>query len=565
MDSLSYIAQNLHWFVILLGSLIFFHELGHFLVAKACDVKVLRFSLGFGPRLLGFTRGETEYRVGLLPFGGYVKMLGEMGPDGTSSSVPEEDRSRAFSAKSVWQRIAIVAAGPAFNFVLAYVIYAAMFTGVRTFGDTRLGIVSAGDPAFQAGIRPGDRIVSIEGVDVTRWEELREQIAHRPGEPLKVTYERGPKRFTTIVEPESRKESNIFQEIETRGKIGVSLQYLKPTVAVVDPESPAADAGVQTDDTILTVNDQQVEAWHEVRQALAGSIDRAAVTLTLQRGEQEKTLTLKPTDFPPALEADTFSAANTADGYTGLVNKDTIVTEVEPDTPAQLAGLAPGDRLLRLGIKREGQTLEEPIEVWGIDLAAFSGVDARSQFVLTVQRGREVLKREFRLEEREEKDEFKNVRTRYVFGAKHDTEVVGTYVYERHVNVFESLALAARQLAEDTTVIAKGVALIAQRRLSLDNVGGPIMLFVIAEKSAKRGWDYFFRIMAMISVNLGLINLLPIPVLDGGHLMFLGVEAVRRRPPSMRFREIAQLVGFAILLLLMILVLRNDFLKYVLG
>ena len=144
-----YILQNLHWFVILIGALVFFHELGHFLVAKACRVRVLRFSLGFGPKLLSFERSGTIYQISLLPLGGYVKMLGEA----PGAEVPSDERQWAFAERPLWQRTAIVLAGPVFNFMLAYVVYVTMFVGVHTFGATKLGVVSVGDPAWEAGLR----------------------------------------------------------------------------------------------------------------------------------------------------------------------------------------------------------------------------------------------------------------------------------------------------------------------------------------------------------------------------------------------------------------------------
>lgn len=556
-----YVLQNLHWFVIFISALVFFHELGHFLVAKACGVKVLKFSIGFGPRLFGFRRGETEYAVGALPLGGFVKMLGEV--PGSEQEIPPEDAPRAFNNRPVWQRSAIVLAGPVFNFALALVVYFFMFTGVQSFGDTKLGIVNPGEPAWNAGLRPGDRVVAIDGEPVTQWNELRERIGARPGETVAVTFERGDERRTVHLSTAARDEANVFQETETRGKIGVSLQYLKPIIAVIDPDSPAARAGAQSGDVIEKVNGEPIEAWHEVRAALREVRPGEPIQLGLRRGERSIDASFVAEPPVEGLDPELFSSADTLHGYTGLVNKESVVVSVEPDTPAAEIGLAPGDRLLRLGVRRDGELIEKPIGVWAVDLV--NGVDAREQFVLTYQRGREVRSAELQLAQREERDEFQNVQTRHVFGAKNDPEMLGTYVVERNVGPMEAAGEATLQVGEDMTLIAKGLGKLVQGDIPLDSMGGPIMLFVIAEKSAKRGFADFLRMMAVISVNLGLVNLLPIPVLDGGHLMFLGLEAVRRRPPSLRVREVANFVGLAILLLLMVLVFKNDLFRFVLG
>jgi regulator of sigma E protease len=558
-----YILANLHWFILLLGALVFFHELGHFLVAKACGVRVLRFSLGFGPRLFGFTRGETEYLISALPLGGYVKMLGET----PGVEVPPEDAGRSFAHKSVWQRSAIVVAGPVFNLILALTVYFGMFTGTQTFGDTRLGIVSVGEPAWNAGLRPGDKIVAVDGEPVGDWDALREHIGTRPGEALRMTYERDGSEHVVTLHPEAKDEANVFQEAEKRGRIGVSARYIKAIVGVVDSESPAALAGVHTGDRVLRVNGQPVAAWHELRAKVRSTASGAPVRLVIARDGGEREVTVQPnTARPQGLDADLFSSADTTDGYTGLVSAESLVAKVEADTPAAELGLVQGDRPVALKmIRSDGSSVERPIGSYFIDLAAFSGLDARNRFVLTWQHGREILQKPLELEAREQKDEFKNTRTEYVFGAQNDDATLDTYTYDRDVGPVEALREAAKQVGADMGLIATGLSKLVSGKLSFDNMGGPIMLFVIAEKTAKRGPATYLRAMAMISVNLGMLNLLPIPVLDGGHLMFCLVEAVRRRPPSLRFRELANMVGLALLLLLMVLVLKNDILRYVLG
>ena len=558
-----YILQNAHWFIILIGALIFFHELGHFLVAKACDVKVLRFALGFGPKLFGFAKGETEYQVRALPLGGYVKMLGEI--PGEEEEIAPGDEGRTFDSKPIWQRAAIAFAGPAFNLILAFIVYFFMFTGTHQFGDTKLGIVSKGQPAWQAGLRAGDKILAVNGQEMGHWEELRQAISTNPGKDLHIDYERGGQRHSGTIRPAAHNQENVFKEKETKGRIGISLQYLKPIVALIDPSSPAAIAGIQNGDLILSIANNKVDAWHEVRQNLANLAVGSSLEMLVQRSDEELKIVFTTAEFPEGLKMESFSSAD-ALSYTGLVNLDTVIQNVEPDSPAAVAGLAINDRLLSVAIESEGNLQPAtPIGVWAIDLSSFQGSDARSTFHLTYQRGQEIKKTNLILQAREETDDFKNKRTVYHFGASNDTSVLGTYLIQRDVGLLEAAYEANLQVIEDSGLIIKGIAKIVQGVIPLDTMGGPIMLFVIAEKSAKRGWDFFFRMFAMISVNLGILNLLPLPVLDGGQLMFLGYEAIRRQPPPMRFRELANLFGIAMLLLLMVLVFHNDIIRYVLG
>ena len=285
---MSYILHNAHWFILLVGALVIFHELGHFLFAKAFDVKVLRFSVGMGPRLLSVQVGETEYQLSLLPIGGYVKMLGETSDDdpeavdaAEQAELSEEERGRSFAAKPLYQRVAIILAGPFFNFLLAGVVYLLMFQGSHTVGDTRLGIVTPGGPAAQAGLLPGDRVRSINGRPVYTWDSLRDAIAAGSEAPIQLEVERlnGPHRLT--IQPDSGDDGPRASAHPRR--VGISLQYIAPVVALPDGQSPAARAGLQDGDEILEVNGVAVVAWHEVRLQVAALSPRLPIELRVRR------------------------------------------------------------------------------------------------------------------------------------------------------------------------------------------------------------------------------------------------------------------------------------------
>src|SRR5512132_4060217 len=184
--------QNLGYTAVLLGVLVTVHELGHFLVAKACNVKVLRFSVGFGPALLKFHRGETEYRLAIVPLGGYVKMAGDM----PYEELPPEDAARGFLAQPPWKRGLIVAAGPVFNLVFPVLVYFFVFFGAHQAESTRIGAVEPGLPAAEAGLRPGDRILKVDGEKVETFGELRDALQPRYGKEITLTVERDGKAFT---------------------------------------------------------------------------------------------------------------------------------------------------------------------------------------------------------------------------------------------------------------------------------------------------------------------------------------------------------------------------------
>lgn len=556
------IIQNFGYFVVFIGSLVFFHELGHFLVAKFFDVKVLSFSLGFGPELVSFQRGETTYRLALLPLGGYVKMAGEL----PGMEMSPQDLPRALTSKPLWQRTAVVAAGPLANFLLAWVVYFGMFVGPQTFDDTILGVVSRGDPAWSAGIRPGDKLLSINGEALNQWRDVIVAVGSRPGEELMVEYQRAGTVYSAKVTTRTEEGENVYREKQSRGKMGILNYFVKPYVAVIDVESPAARAGLKTGDRVTHVGETPIEAWHELRQALAAIPTNSPIKLRVERGESHQEMSFHGEQAPPDMPTNIFSSADTPSAYTGLVSLEAMVKEVENATPAAHAGIQAGDRVVRISMKTpEGAFVEKPIGVWSTDLAAFQGVDARNEFTLKVQRGREFFTTQVKLATEELTDDFKNVRTRYIFGASNDRTLFRPYRYEKNLGFIEALGFAGRQVLDDMSLIAEGMSKLVTGVVPLDDLGGPIMLWVIAEKSARRGLQDYLRWLAVISVNLGLLNLMPIPVLDGGHLLMFGIEAVRRKPPSTRVREIANLVGMVLLLFLMVIVFSNDIMRFILG
>ncbi|GEJ55519.1 site-2 protease family protein [Anaeromyxobacter diazotrophicus] len=543
--------------VLLLGGLIFVHELGHFVAAKLLGVKVLRFSIGFGPRLFGFTRGETEYRVASLPLGGYVKMAG----DDPSEEVKPEDRGRGFLEQQPWRRFVIAAAGPGMNLVFPVLVYLAL--GLAQNGQLvagpRVGSLSPGSPAAEAGLEPGDRIVSVAAPGeapkpVRYFNDLRDLVSPHPGEPLTFEVERDGRRLPPLtLTPARERESNPI-ETTWRGVIGVTPAY---SPAVVAPVARGAAGPLEPFDLVASVNGKKVAHAGELRRALdAARCGPVALEVLREQGVSAPGATVST--YRPVALADVPTCAGGAPTFAVAdPGVSTFIAAVAPGGPAEQAGLRRGDALAAVN---------------GHPVRSFRDVNARAAefkagqpVELALRDGRKVT---LVPGERTELDEMtREPQKKLVLGFFPEQRALvesSALLVERVPLAMGPLeagraALAGVHEAVRLTVVS--LAHIVTGQLSFKTVGGPIMLFSIASKAAEEGLQSFLFTMALISVNLGLMNLLPIPVLDGGHLATCLVEGVTRRPLSIRAREIANLVGIILLVMLMIAVFKNDIVR----
>lgn len=431
------------YFIIALGVLVFIHEFGHFIVAKSQGIGVEKFSLGFGPKLLSFRYGETEYLISALPLGGYVKLRGE-DPQEADQSDP-----RSFSARPVWHRLKVVLAGPLMNLALALVFLPLVFMIGRMEPAylqeaPQLVGVELDSPAAQAGLLKGDQILEVDEKPVKNWKALLDEVILRGGETLRLKVARGGQ--------------TLLKEV---------------TVAQVAGDSGPGTLGIE-----------------------------------------------------PHF----------------ILGNEALIDEVMPGSAAMAAGLKPGDRVLSL----DGQN----VPGWSQMVERINKSEGRPLQVLIERDG---TSRSFSVQPR--RDEASG---RWLVGIKKDFEKHAPRMVERKYPFFAAVVEGTKEnvkLAKMTYVV---LGRLVTGKLSYKTLGGPIRIAQASASAARAGVSHFLYFLAFLSIQLGLMNLLPIPVLDGGHVLFYSIEGIIRRPLSMRVRGMMENAGFVLLLGLMVLITFND-------
>jgi len=434
-------------FAFVLGVLVFVHELGHFLAAKRVGIRVLKFQLGFNPTVISFRRGDTEYGIGALPLGGYVKMAGD-----TEDEVRRDDSGRVvrqpdeFLSKTKWERFQVLIMGPAMNVLLALVLTTiVLYQGaeVPAYEDQPVvvGVTMPDSPAAKAGIVPGDRIMSVADHRVDTWEQFLIAIGTRPNRELTLDLLHNGQAVTRKVTPTVPPGQSRFEV----GDIGV-LPDVHPHITHVNEGEPADKAGIKAGDVVVAVNNETMTFRPELIKIIASHPEQTITVTVLREGRK--------------IEIPVVPARGGCTGVSGTVG--CIGVSMQEATKS----FKPG-----------------PIEAIGLSV-------------------------------------------------KKNIEYAG--------------------------LIGQTVWGLVTRETSPKQLMGPVAIAQMSGESAALGWVSLFSFMAMISLNLGLVNLLPIPVLDGGHIFIMALEGIARRDFSVRVKEKMLLAGFVVILMLMVTVIYND-------
>ncbi len=541
--------MDLLYFIILTSSLIFVHEFGHFVFAKAFGVKVLTFSLGFGPKILRFRGRETEYCIGLLPLGGYVSMLEES----KAEVVHPEDRNRTFESLPVYKRLLIVLAGPAMNLVFPVLLYFSVFISSATFLPPTVGVVLPGHPA-DGKLKPGDRIMSINGEDVGTFDEVKRIVSRSPGHVLVFRVFRDDHYVDVDVVPEETVERRELDISERVGAIGVQPSAPAAVIGVPSSDSPAYRAGLRTFDVVTNVSGKPIRRFMDLEDVLDQN-----------RGETVPVTYMRPVPVAGALGGlsdmavfETGVVALTPDasgddllGRTGIELADLYASTVPEESYFYKAGLRVGDKVLDLdGV---------PLPAWSaFRERMLAEPDRPHRIQYLAARDGKVRYGTFQMRREDFVDEHGQTFARYVMQVAHWVPLAPEGLVEHPSPVRYAFGKAIEETSDVTRFIVIGIVRLIEGRLSLDSLSGPITIYEVAGEEGRKGPDYFVWVMAVLSINLGLLNLLPIPVLDGGHLVFFVAEAVMRRPLPLRFREVAHIIGMAVVVALMALAFKND-------
>lgn len=440
--------------ILLLGPLIAIHEFGHYIVARKLGVKVLVYSIGFGPTLIKWTSKKSgiQYQLSALPLGGYVKMLDER-----EGNVAEEDLSKAFNRQHPWKRIAIVAAGPLINLVLAVVLFWVLFLPAQEQLNTRVGKIIPDTPAATVHMQQGDKIVAIDGTKVETWEKLSYALVDRVGETgnISIQAERSGETKTFQLPIQDFLKDQSQSPLEELGFLPYRPQ-VPAVVSKLTADGAAIRQGMQEGDRILAINGTSMKDWYDVVQVVQAS--------------PEKLLKIEV-----------------------LRDKQVVQLEVMPqgkrDNMSNVTGM--------LGVQGDPGKITIPAE----------------------------------------------------------------YKQTIHYNPAEALVMAFDKTAQLSSMIVNSIVKMIRGMIGLDNLSGPITIAKVAGQSAEMGWETFISFMALMSVSLGILNLLPIPMLDGGHLVYYFIELIRGKPVSEQIQLVGFKIGMVLLGSMMLLALFNDFMR----
>ncbi|MEW6057159.1 MAG: RIP metalloprotease RseP [Bdellovibrionota bacterium] len=550
-------------FILLLGPLVFVHEFGHFLFAKIFKVRVDVFSMGFGPKIFKKTWGETEYCLSVVPLGGYVKLYGQ---DPTETIEPHL-RHRALNNLEAWKRFLVFVGGPLFNFLFAIFVFALILVIGEEHMAPVIGRVVPGSQAYVAGFRSGDVITAIDRNVVTKFEEVSHIVTESPNKELVFRVKRSltpssaeqPKsqvREIKVMTQATPGFSIYGESIEVGDIEGLHSVGRYTTVGVSNPKSDAGKAGLKTGDEILVLNGKPVKNWEELQEFANAELQRGASEFKVGYVPHELAYWLpesKPQPSKQSTHEVTLPAKPLA--QLGIYSSELFIATMVKDSPSQLAGLMPGDRLVSVDMKRLDtfQDLREQVQKSG---------KSKGSFELTVEREGKLIRSEVKPSSNEVRDAAGNETKQFMIGVYPLFVQAEPLLFSERI--FNPLTLTVQAWSRALDLSAKTLVSIKKlffRQVSVGTLGGPILIGKLAGDSMSRGISQFLKVMALISISLAIFNILPIPILDGGHIFLLLVEVIRGRPISIRQTEVVQQVGLSLIVLLLVVVLFNDISK----
>jgi RIP metalloprotease RseP len=535
--------------IVLLGIVVLVHEFGHFIVARMCKVRVEVFSIGFGKPLFKKKSGDTEYRISLVPLGGYVKMLGESTSDG--DDIDEKDVPFAFSSKKWWQKVLIVSAGPVFNLVFAFLILMVVACFMFSAPSSVLEFVSPDGAAYAVGISDGDRITKINGDDIAVWDDIPNIL-----EPFSESGECGDisveveKAFTKEVKsytlrPKKGSFTDPFGDEHSRCELGVVRFPREPKIFLLE-DFP----GLENGDRVLSVDGEEISRYYE----LAERIKKPFRKMLVLREKKEVTV-----DFPeiPAENSAEEQGGDKPEAKLRIAYGGLVVESVEEGSYSEKVGVKKGDFVTAVN----DVEVTAPFQFYSI----MGKLKEGDLVKLSLIRGKEPFVIEFTASFDEKENEMTGMRDKRInWGAAFDYDYNVAEVYAKRNNLLTfPVRYAAKEMVGNIVMTFKGLAYMISGKISRKGLGGPIMIFDISKRAAEAGARYFLAIMAMISINLGLINLFPIPVLDGGYVVIYGLEGIIRRTIPQKVKERALMVGLFMLCALMVFAIFNDFTRYI--
>lgn len=539
--------------------LVVVHEFGHFLAAKALGVRVIVFSIGFGKRLWGFKWGNTDYRISTLPFGGYVRMS-HADPFGDGGYFDDEDdstpRTEWFSLRPAWHRLIIMFAGPLANLLLPFGLFTVLMALGEPQAQSVVGTVLAGSPAEQVGLVEGDRLVEVDGVSVRTWNDVADVMGSHAGATLPLVVDRNGARVQVEL-PRPASVGSVFGPDD----LGVDSLAPDTEIGVDDPRSPAARAGLKTGDAVLAVGGVEVRDYNELSTALAAVTTDEVVLRVVMAGAGA------PTDVTLSRAVGWPDASTPADDVVwqrwGIGSATWFVEDFVEQSAARDAGVLVGDRM----VMADAQPVHRFTDVLQVVSAAASGIgaDQTARAVdLTVRREGQI--HHFSLQPQVERTVTSSglYMWRPLIGIKGDGSLVDARDIPRAYPVTEAFPRAVDTTLGIATAIVRRVGeMLTLEAPVLDNLGGPVAMVSQAKAAAELGPFALGRMIAFFSISLFVLNLLPIPVLDGGSIFMYSAEWLRGRPLPRILQERAQQFGVVFLVLLTLVVLANDSLRLV--